>query len=129
MNTYFLAAGLLTFLIGLVHSVLGEWMIFRRMRQGGFIPTEGGSVLREPHVRILWATWHVVSLLGFGLAALLVWLAQPAQAQLAQTFIAPTLVASLAASSTLVLIGTKGKHPGWIGLLAAAGLVAAGIFV
>jgi hypothetical protein len=129
MNTYFFAAGLLLILIGLVHSILGERLIFRRMREGGFIPTEGGSVLREPHVRILWATWHVVSVLGFGFAALLLWLAQPAQAQLAQAFIAPTLIAALAASSALVLIGTKGKHPGWIGLLAAAGLVWAGVAV
>jgi hypothetical protein len=127
MNTYFFAAGLLLILIGLVHSILGEKLIFRRMRQGGFIPTHGGPALREPHVRILWATWHVVSVLGFGFAALLLWLAQPAQAQLAQAFIAPTLIATLAASSALVLIGTKGKHPGWIGLLAAAGLIWAGV--
>lgn len=127
LNIPFLAAALLLIVIGLVHSILGERLIFRRMRHGGFIPTEGGSVLREPHVRILWATWHVVSALGFGLAALLLWMAQPAQAPLAQSFIASALSAALAASSALVLIGTKGKHPGWIGLLAAAGLVAAGI--
>ncbi len=127
MNTSFLAAALLLVLIGLVHSLLGEKLIFRRMRQGGFIPTQGGSALREPHVRILWATWHVVSVLGFGMAALLAWLAQAAQAPLAQGLIAQVLAASLAASGALVLLGTKGKHPGWIGLLLAAGLVAAGM--
>ncbi len=127
MNTYFFAAGLLLILIGIVHSILGEKLIFRRMRQGGFIPTLGGPILREPHVRILWATWHVVSVLGFGLAALLLWLAQPEQAPLAQSIIPHVLTAALAASSALVFIGTKGKHPGWIGLLAAATLTLAGM--
>lgn len=56
MNIYFLAAAVLLILIGLVHSILGEKLIFRRMRKGGFIPTNGGPALREPHVRILWAT-------------------------------------------------------------------------
>ena len=59
MNWYFIAAGVLSFLIGFVHSVLGESLIFRRMRAGGFIPTIGGQLLREPQVRILWASWHV----------------------------------------------------------------------
>lgn len=127
MNIYFLSAALLLILIGLVHSLLGEKLIFRRMRQGGLIPTQGGSALREPHVRILWATWHVVSVLGFGIAALLGWLAQAAQAPLAQGFLPQCLSIALAASASLVLIGTKGKHPGWIGLLLAAGLVAGGM--
>ena len=129
MNAFFLAAAWLTFAIGLVHSVFGEWLIFRRMRQGGFIPTNGGQVLREPHVRILWASWHVLTVLGWGIAALLFWLAQAPQAQIAPSIIPQILTAALAASSALVLIGTKGKHPGWIGLLVAAALTFAGIMV
>ncbi|MBL8379962.1 MAG: type II toxin-antitoxin system PemK/MazF family toxin [Burkholderiales bacterium] len=31
------------------------------MRAQGYIPTDGGQVLREPHVRILWASWHIVT--------------------------------------------------------------------
>jgi hypothetical protein len=127
MNIYFLAAALLLTLIGLVHSVLGEWLIFRRLRKEGFIPTNGGDLLREPHIRILWATWHLVSVLGWGIATVLLWLAQAAQAPLAQSLIPQALSAALAASSALVLVGTKGKHPGWIGLLVAAGLMWAGV--
>lgn len=55
MNTFFAAAGVLAFVIGLVHSVLVERWVFRRMRAQGLVPTSGGPVLREPHVRIVWA--------------------------------------------------------------------------
>ena len=127
MNLYFVAAGALTLVIGLVHSVLGERLIFRRMRGQGVIPTQGGTVLREPHVRILWATWHAVSLLGWSVAAMLVWLAQPANGHLGLPFVGPVMAAGLVSSALLVLVATKGRHAGWIGLLAAGGLVVAGL--
>ena len=127
MNAYFVAAGVLAFAIGLVHSILGERLVFRRMRGRGLIPTNGGQVLREPHVRILWASWHVVTALGWGVAVALLWLAQPSQAQFAQSVVAKAVVGALFASSLLVLVGTKGKHLGWLGLLAAAVLALVGM--
>ena len=60
MNWYFVIAAALAFLVGLVHSVLGERLIFRRLRQDGFVPTNGGKLLGERDVRILWASWHVL---------------------------------------------------------------------
>lgn len=98
------------------------------MRGQGFVPTNGGQVLHEPHVRILWASWHVVTALGWCVAAALLWLAQPSQAQFAQSVVAKAAVAALVVSSVLVLVGTKGKHLGWVGLLAAAMLVLAGMY-
>jgi hypothetical protein len=128
MNSYFAAAGVLAFAIGLVHSVLGERLIFRRMRAKGFIPTSGGQILREPHVRILWASWHVVTVLGWCIAVALLWLAQPSNAQLAQSAISKAIVGALLWSSMLVLVGTKGRHIGWVGLFAAAILVMVGMY-
>ena len=128
MNWYFIAAGVLSFLIGFVHSVLGESLIFRRMRAGGFIPTNGGQLLREPQVRILWASWHVVTVLGWCLAALLIWLALPTSSAVAQLPVARAVSGSMLVSSILVLVGTKGKHPGWLGLLGVAILTAIGSY-
>jgi hypothetical protein len=128
MNWYFVAAGILSFAIGLVHSVLGESLIFRRMRASGFIPTNGGQVLREPHVRILWASWHVVTALGWCLAALLIWLAFPTSSAMPHLPIALAVSGSMLASSILVLVGTKGKHPGWLGLLGVAILTSIGSY-
>ena len=128
MNWYFIAAGILAFVVGLVHSVLGERLVFSRMRATGLIPTNGGTVLREHHVRILWATWHVVTVVGWCIAALLVWLAFPSSTQAVRSVIAPMVVVSMFASSLLVLVGTKGKHPGWVGLLVVAALAAIGLY-
>lgn len=128
MNPYFTAAGMLAFAIGLVHSILGERMVFRRMRGQGLVPTNGGQVLREPHVRILWASWHAVTVMGWGAATTLIWLAQPSQAQFARSLVTWAVLGALFICALLVLIGTKGKHLGWLGLFAAAVLVLAGMY-
>lgn len=126
MNNYFALAGLLAFLVGLVHSVLGERLVFSRMRKTGWIPTNGGPVLQERHVRILWASWHLVTVFGWVIAILLLRLSLPSSPAAARTVIVPVAIAGLLASSLLVLIGTNGKHPGWIGLLGVAILTALG---
>lgn len=127
MNTYFVAAAALAFVIGLVHSVLGERLVFRRMRLSGLVPTNGGTVLREAHVRIVWVSWHLVTLLGWCLGFVLLWLAQPSHAPLAPSEVAWAVAVALLASSALVLVGTRGRHPGWLGLLVAGVLVVAGM--
>jgi hypothetical protein len=118
MNRFLLAAAVLAFLVGLVHSILGEILIFGRMRQGGLIPTNGGRVIGERHVRILWASWHVLTVFGWCLAALLLWLSQ-AQTT-ADAFPLHAIVVATIAGSVLVLVGTRGRHPGWVGLLGVA---------
>lgn len=123
MNWYFLTASVLAFVVGLIHTILGEVLIFRRMRRDGFIPTDGGSALRESNVRILWASWHVLTVFGWGMALVLVWLAQ--QSLVSGTFrvLENTVAASMLVGAVLILIGTKAKHPGWVGLLGVAVLV------
>ncbi len=129
MNWYFAAAGALAFIVGLVHSILGERLVFSRMRSAGLIPTNGGTVLLERHVRILWATWHVVTAIGWCMAGLLVWLSLASLSQAAQSVIALLIVASMSGSALLVLVGTKGRHPGWVGLGGVAVLAAIGSYV
>jgi hypothetical protein len=121
MNPYFVAAAMLTFLVGLTHSVLGEVMIFSRMRENGLVPTNGGGLLRESNVRILWASWHVLTALGWGMGAILLWLALPSSN--ANPFIAHAVVTSMLVGAAFVAIGTRGRHPGWVGLLGVAALV------
>ncbi len=127
MNGFLVAASLLAFAVAVVHSVLGEQLIFRRMRTGGMIPTNGGDLLRERQVRILWATWHLVSILGSGMAVLLLWLATPSSQHLVNSPATAVIAIAMLACSLLVLIATRGKHPGWIGLLGVAVLVFLGM--
>jgi len=120
MNTYFVAAAAIAFIVGLVHSVLGEILIFRRLRLRGLVPTNGGNLLHERHVRIIWATWHIVTVFGWCLGAVLLRLALPADRTGSAVFIEHAIVLAALAASALVLFGTRAKHPGWIGLLAIA---------
>ena len=126
MNRYFLAASALAMVVGLAHTVLGEQLIFRRLRTGGVIPTDGGNLLAERHIRILWATWHLATVFGWGIAALLWWLALPTSWPATQSPAPWVIAGAMFAASVLVLVGTRASHPGWVGLLAVAILTAVG---
>ena len=117
MNTYFAVGGVLAVAVAVVHSVLGERWVFRRMRHAGAIPTNGGNVLREPHVRILWASWHILSVFGLALASCLFFLAHASLPISTVRFIGSTISLSMLLGSVLVLVGTRAKHLGWVGLL------------
>jgi hypothetical protein len=127
MNWPFAIAGVLAIIVAVVHSVLGERWVFRRMRQAGAIPTNGGNVLREPHVRILWACWHVLSAFGLALAACLFFLAATPLPGSVIQFVGSAVAVSMLAGSALVFIGTKAKHAGWVGLLLVAAFSAWGL--
>ena len=123
MNGYIAIAAALAFFVGLVHSVLGERLIFRRIRQGGFVPTKGGNLLDERHVRILWASWHVVTVFGWCIAYILLRLSFSSASASSTWFIEQAIIIATLAGSALVFIGTRARHPGWAGLLGIAVLV------
>lgn len=125
MNAWLIGAAALVFVIGLVHSWLGEQRIFRHLRRGGIVPTGGDPVLRAFQTRILWASWHFVTVLGWSLSALLLWLAQPAAREASSGVVEAVIAVALAAGGGLVLWSNRGRHPAWVALLAAAGLVLA----
>ena len=127
MNTYLTAAATLAFLVGLVHSVLGERLVFSRMRQGQFVPTNGGTLLQQRHVRILWASWHVVTVLGWALAGTLLLLASEPTVSALSASLSQVIIVATLAGSALVLYGTRARHPGWVGLLGVAVLTWLGI--
>jgi len=121
INTYFLIGGILCFLLGLVHSFLGEYLIFQgKRKKGNLVPTKVGSELKERHLRIIWATWHLASFFGGSIGALLVKISLNQNNLDAEfvNFAIQSITITMFASSLLVLIGTKGKHPGWMVLLA-----------
>ena len=124
MESYLFAAGCLSLALGLIHSVMGEILIFRRMRNGKIIPTNGHPVLKERHVRILWASWHLVTIFGWGLGVILLRHSLPSSEHTSQLFIEHTILFSMLSGALLVFIATKAKHPGWIVLLSIAILLA-----
>lgn len=122
MQISMIAAGVLALVVGLAHSVLGEVLIFRHLRSRGLVPAKAPPPLRERHVRILWATWHLATVFGWSFGIVLLQLASTANGLALQALIKNAAVFAFLGGSLLVLIGTKGRHPGWIGLLGVAAL-------
>ena len=119
MQTMFIAAGAIALITGMAHSALGEILIFRHLRSGGLVPTLGAPPLRARNIRIIWATWHLASVFGWAFAGILLRLAVAPHDSPRALMVAAVVFAHLA-GSLLVLIGTKGQHPGWIALLLVA---------
>ena len=127
MNPWLIGAAALSVSIALVHSVLGERIIFRHLRRAGrVVPTEGGALLREYQVRILWSVWHGLSAMGLGLAGVLLWLSQPAADALSAGRVEACIALAMGATGLLVLVSNRGRHLGWLALLAVAALVLLG---
>lgn len=122
MEVPYLVAAVVALATGIVHSVLGETLIFRHLRDGGLVPVLGAPPLRERNVRIIWATWHLATLFGWAFAGVLFQLAlgRPVTVPL----VVGAVVFAYLGGAVLVLVGTKGRHPGWVALAAVAALTA-----
>jgi len=103
MNTLLLTAAILSALLGLIHSILGEKLIFLRSDE---------VFKSKRRIGIICATWHIVSLFGFAIAALLFHYAS--SDDVLPNLIRYSLIIAMLLSSILVAFQTKGKHPGWI---------------
>ena len=117
MQVTLVLAALLAIVVGTVHSALGEKLIFASLRQDGLVPSKRVGPLRESHVRILWASWHSLTVFGLVIAAILLRLAWPVDAIQIRDFLLNAVVLGMTGSALLVLAGTKARHPGWLGLL------------
>lgn len=101
---------------GMAHSFLGERLIFRYLRQSTLVPSLPAPPLLGRHVRILWATWHLASVLGWAFAGLLWQLAQDPGGVVSADSVLLASAAGFVTGSCLVLVGTAGRHPGWVAL-------------
>lgn len=123
MNAPLVTAASVLAMVGLAHTVLGELLMFRNLRTRGIVPTAGQPVLRERQVRILWGTWHLVTVLAWAMSALLWRLGTvPADTALG-AWVADVAGAATLASGVLVFYATEGRHPAWAALLVVAALV------
>lgn len=126
MNYYFLAAGLLTMLIGIIHSIVGEVKLISPIQHLEKLPPLQGSVLQTK--RTLRFAWHVTSVLGMGIGAVLVFYATEPSLPPPERFVLIIIDITLSLSFIVSLIGSRGKHPAWVGLLIASGLLTYGYF-
>jgi hypothetical protein len=124
MQIAYVAASVLAAATGLAHSILGERLVFRHLRRGTLVPSLGAPPLRERHVRILWATWHLATVFGLAFAGLLFQLALGGSLSL--PLVVGAMVFAYLGGALLVLVGTQGRHPGWIALATVAALALGG---
>ena len=112
MQALFFAAGLLALITGVVHSVFGEILIFRHLRSGGLVPAMGAATGTQcpDHMGYL-ASRQAGVLLRLALA--------PHDYSL-KPLVVSAIVFAYLGGSLLVLVGTRGRHPGWIALLVVA---------
>ena len=121
MQTALTFAAVLAVVTGIVHSVLGELLIFRHLREGTLVPAKDAPPLRGRNVRIIWATWHLATVFGWAFAAILGWLAIDPKVPVMSLVMATTIAAYIG-GALLVLVGTRGRHPGWVALAVVAAL-------
>ena len=116
-NYYFLAAGVLCVLLGLAHSILGEILIFHpKRKKGRMVPTIGEEGLAGRYLGIIWATWHLATIFGWLIGAMLIEMAYWSVNENA-TFVFQMIngaALSMFVGALFVLVGTKGQHLGWI---------------
>ncbi|HTD25113.1 MAG TPA: hypothetical protein VK738_20865 [Terriglobales bacterium] len=108
MNILLFVAAILTFLLGAVHSALGERLIIRRLL-GLELPKLAGSsrMMR----RSVWFAWHLTTVLMWGMAALLLNMSLGTSSFVsARTIIGCIFVAC----AVLSLGATRGKHFSWV---------------
>lgn len=118
MQPFLFAAALVAVIVAVAHSVIGEILIFKKLRSSGVVPTNPAPPLQSRNVRILWATWHLASVFGIALASVLYALSNHSKS--IEVVALNASIFAFLGGALLVLVATNGKHPGWIGLLAAA---------
>ena len=110
MNVLLLVAGLLSALIGIAHSFLGERLVLGPLFRRGDLPRLLGSTTFARQT--LRFTWHLTTVLLLGIGAVVMALSlSPLGPQSA--WMLQVLAVTFAMCSLLSLIGARAKHFSW----------------
>lgn len=123
VNATIFAAALLTFLIGAVHSWLGEWRLI-----GPLLAPEQrqGRLASSAFARgVLRFAWHVTTIAWWGIGAALIALAASAPLDRQGRLVLAIIAVTFLVTGLVTLIAGRGRHLAWPVFLAIAGLSAA----
>ena len=120
MSKLLVMAGGLSILLAVGHSLLGERLVLNRLMMWDGRTVDGRTLLSGQHLRVLRASWHLVTVFGLGFAATLL------RAAWQQGFAGTpaVLAATFVGAAVYWLIATRGRHPAWI-VLGLIGLLTA----
>jgi hypothetical protein len=118
-----IAAGLIL-LAGVLHSVLGERLIVRRLSAQGLPDVMGSAEFTK---RVLRLFWHAIGIAWWGLAAVLLVLASLPSLDGTAERIATIIALTFLASSVYAFLQSRGRHFSWAVFLAIAVITWIGI--
>jgi hypothetical protein len=119
MNTSLLSAAILLSIVTVAHSYLGERFILIRLFRRSDLPRLFGN--DEFTKRTLRLAWHITSVIGLGLATLLIVLASSPASVVNRKMIHVIAITS-ALSGLVALLGSRGRHLSWLAFFVIAGL-------
>jgi hypothetical protein len=107
------AAAVILCLLAIAHSALGERFIISRLLRRNDLPKIFGSASFT--AQTLRYCWHLTSVMGFGIAYLLIQIGHgdPAAA------LVRTLAVTMFLSAALAIVVTRGRHLSWVGFIMA----------
>ena len=109
------SAGILALAVSVVHGMLGETKVFRRVR----IEPEWGR-------RLIRLVWHAGTVAWMGFAVLLI--AAPSfGSDAARTWIVAVSIVAFGCAAIANAWATRGRHFGWMAMALVVGLAAAGV--
>lgn len=111
---YYLMAGFLAITLGVVHSILGEVLVFRHLRESDIFSDNPESKLKERHYKTIWSTWHLVTLFGWGFGVILIIQSWSLTSEVTLDKISMAISLLFLVSAIYWFIGTRGKHPAWV---------------
>ena len=117
-----LLAAVLTALLGLAHSWLGErYLVSRLMRRKDLPKLFGSDRFTRHTIRF---AWHLTTVAWFGFAALLWLLAHRSPSEsLEPSLVREILARTFAFGALIAFVGSRGRHLSWLVLLAIALLI------
>ncbi len=105
--------------IGIIHSVLGERFVLRRLARLDNLPrlVLGGQEMMVPLLRF---AWHITTIAWFGFAAIV---ALMAHGSLSNVSAAWVVAATFLLCGVISVIASRGRHYSWI-IFLVVGLIA-----
>ena len=117
MTTLLYIAAFLAFIIGVIHSVLGErYILIRLFRRDNLPELFGGT---EFTIQTLRFAWHITTLAFWGFAAILILLAQDA---FSFENLLLVIVVTFLTIGIVALVASRGRHLAWIVFLLIGGI-------
>ena len=122
MSTLLYVAAILTFVIGIIHSVLGERYILTRLFRRNDLPALFGGP--EFTIFTLRFAWHITTIAWWGFASILVLMANES---LSFHNTAIALSVTFLATGLTALIASRGRHLSWIVFLTIGSICLYGV--